>query len=93
MDQKKEAVLALVPAIRMIMSEHALKSGSFVRLDQLNESDTDKITVRLGRSISVFRGESDQVLKQIESSKAEIGEYVFIEDLGLLGLSSNKSKV
>jgi len=93
MDQKKEAVLALVPAIRMVMSEHELKSGSFVRLDQLKESDPDKITVRLGRTISVFRGEPEKVLKQIESSKADIGEYIFIEDLGLLGLSSNKSKV
>lgn len=93
MDQKKEAILALVPAIRMIMSEHALKSGSFVSLDQLNESDPEKITARLGRTISVFRGEAEKVLEQIESSKADIGEYVFIEDLGLLGLSSNKSKV
>lgn len=93
MDQKKEAILALVPAIRMIMSEHALKSGSFVKLDQLNESDPEKITVRLGRTISVFRGEAEKVLEQIESAKADIGEYVFIEDLGLLGLSSNKSKV
>lgn len=93
MDQKKEAILALVPAIRMIMSEHALKSGSFVRLDQLNESDPEKITVRLGRTISVFRGEPEKLLEQIKSSKADIGEYVFIEDLGLLGLSSNKSKV
>ena len=93
MDQKKEAVLALVPAIRMIMSEHDLKSGSFVRLDQLNESDPEKITIRLGRTISVFRGEPQKVLQQIESAKADIGEYVFIEELGLLGLSSNKSKV
>jgi len=93
MDQKKEFILALVPAIRMIMSEHALKSGSFIRLDQLNETDPEKITLRLGRTISVFRGEPEELLKQIESSKADIGEYVFIEDLGLLGLSSNKSKV
>ena len=93
MDQKKEAILALVPAIRMIMSEHALKSGSFVRLDQLNECEPEKITLRLGRTISVFRGDPEEVLEKIESSKEDIGEYVFIEDLGLLGLSSNKSKV
>jgi len=93
MDQKKEVVLKLVPAIRMIMSEHALKSGSFVRLDQLNETDPEKITLRLGRTISVFRGEPEEVLNQIESSKADMGEYVFIEGVGLLGLSSNKSKV
>ncbi len=93
MDQRKETVLELVPAIRMIMSEHSLKSGSFVRLDQLNESDPEKITIRLGRTISVFRGEAEKVLQQIKSSKADIGEYIFIEDIGLLGLSSNKSKV
>jgi sorbitol-6-phosphate 2-dehydrogenase len=93
MDQRKETVLALVPAIRMIMSEHSPMSGSFVRLDQLNESDPEKITIRLGRTISVFRGEAEKVLQQIESSKADIGEYIFIEDIGLLGLSSNKSKV
>ncbi|MCD4711527.1 MAG: SDR family NAD(P)-dependent oxidoreductase, partial [Bacteroidales bacterium] len=93
MDQKKEIILALVPAIRMIMSAHSLKSGSFVLLDQLNETDPEKITVRLGRTISVFRGEPEMVLKQIQSSKEDIGEYVFIEEVGLLGLSSNKSKV
>jgi len=93
MDQRKETVLALVPAIRMIMSEHSLMSGSFVRLDQLNESDPEKISLRLGCSISVFSGEAEKVLQEIESSKADIGEYVFIENLGLLGLSSNKSKV
>ncbi|MEA3462480.1 MAG: SDR family NAD(P)-dependent oxidoreductase [Bacteroidota bacterium] len=93
MDQKKENILALVPAIRMIMSEHSLKSGSFVLLDQLNETDPEKITLRLGRTISVFRGEPEQVLKQVEAAKEDIGEYVFIEEAGLLGLSSNKSKV
>lgn len=93
MDQKKEAILSLVPAIRMIMSEHSLKSGSFVPADELNESDPEKITLRLGRTISVFRGAAEEVLKQIETSREDIGEYVFIEALGLLGLSSNKSKV
>ncbi len=93
MDQKKENILKLVPAIRMILSEHSLKSGSFVLLDQLNETDPEKITIRLGRTISVFRGEPGQVLEQVKASKKDIGEYVFIEGTGLLGLSSNKSKV
>jgi sorbitol-6-phosphate 2-dehydrogenase len=93
MDQKEKTVLELVPAIRMIMSEQALKSGSFVELDQLIETDPEKITIRLGRTISVFRGDPEEILKQIEASKADIGEYVYIEELGLLGLSSNKSKV
>jgi sorbitol-6-phosphate 2-dehydrogenase len=93
MDQKKKSILRLVPAIRMILSEHSLKSGSFVPLDQLDETDPEKITVRLGRTISVFKGEADKLLKQIEVAKGDIGEYIFIEELGLLGLSSNKSKV
>ena len=66
MDQQKENILNLVPAIRMIMSEQSLKSGSFVPLDQLLETDPEQITIRLGRSISVFKGESDQILAQIE---------------------------
>ena len=85
--------MKLIPAIRMILSENSLKSGSFVPLDQLSESDPGKITIRLGRTISVFRGEAREVLEQLEASKADIGEYVFIEGTGLLGLSSNKSKV
>ncbi|MCP4312460.1 MAG: SDR family NAD(P)-dependent oxidoreductase, partial [Bacteroidetes bacterium] len=77
----------------MIMSGSSLKCGSFVPLDQLIETDPDKITVRLGRSISIFKGESAQVLKEVEAAKEDIGEYIFIEGLGLLGLSSNKSKI
>ena len=93
MDHKEKIILELVPAIRMIMSEKTLKSGSFVMLDQLKETDPEKITARLGRSISVFRGEAEEILKQVLSSRSDIGEYIFIEELGLLGLSSNKSKV
>jgi sorbitol-6-phosphate 2-dehydrogenase len=93
MDQSKETILKMVPAIRMIMSEDSLKSGSFVSLDQLNETDPGKITIRLGRTISVFGGDPGTVLKKIADSKKDIGEYIFIEGAGLLGLSSNKSKV
>lgn len=93
MNQRAKTVKSLVPAIRMILSDSALKSGSFVELDQLIETDPEKITVRLGRTISVFRGDPDEILRQIEGAKKDIGEYVFIEDLGLLGLSANKSKV
>jgi len=93
MDPQKETILQLIPAIRMIMSSLSMKSGSFVPLDQLVETDPEQITERLGRSISVFKGEMDQVLSQIQKSKEEIGEYIFIENLGLLGLSPNKSKV
>ena len=93
MDPKKDSILKLIPAIRMIMSVTNLKSGSFVPLDQLQETEPDQITARLGRSISVFKGETDEILAQIQKTKEDIGEYIFIDDLGLLGLSSNKSKV
>ncbi len=90
MDQKKENILKLVPAIRMIMSESSLKSGSFVLLDLLKESDPEKIALLLGQPVSLFRGETGQVLEQVEAALGEMGEYVFIEGTGLLGLSSNK---
>ncbi|MCK5066847.1 MAG: SDR family NAD(P)-dependent oxidoreductase [Bacteroidales bacterium] len=93
MEQKQQQILDLIPAIRMIISSNSLKSGSFVPLDQLSETDAEKITVRLGRSISVFRGAPKQILEKVEATRGEIGEYLFIEELGLLGLSSNKSKV
>jgi sorbitol-6-phosphate 2-dehydrogenase len=93
MDQKRETILKLVPAIRMIMSANSLKSGSFILLDQLGETDPEKITVQLGQSLSVFRGEPEQVLQQIRSSREDVGEYIFIEGAGLLGLSSSRSKV
>ena len=93
MDTKKEQILILVPSIRMIMSSGTLKSGSFVTSDQLIETDPEKISMRLGRSISVFSGEPDKILKEVRRSRSDIGEYIFIENLGLLGLSNNKSKI
>jgi sorbitol-6-phosphate 2-dehydrogenase len=93
MDPKEKSILELVPAIRMIMSEQSLKSGSFVMLDQLKESDPEQISEGLGRTISVFRGEPEEILNQIKSSSEDIGEYIFIEELGLLGLSSDRSMV
>lgn len=93
MEAKKNSILKLVPAMRMIMSFNSLKCGIFVPMDQLSETDPEKITVRLGRSVSVFKGEMDQVLKDVEHSKQDIGEYIFIEGLGLLGISSDKSGI
>ncbi len=93
MEAKKERIIQLVPAIRMIMSDQALKSGSFVPLDQLNETDPEKITLSLGRSISIFKGDNDQILAEVSASRGDIGEYIFIENLGLLGLSSNQSEI
>jgi sorbitol-6-phosphate 2-dehydrogenase len=93
MDHTKETILKLVPAIRMIMSENLLKCGSFVPLDQLTEKDPGKIALRLDSNISVFSGEPDTVLQQISSSSGAIGEYIFIEGTGLLGISSSQSEV
>ena len=93
MDPLINTILQLVPAIRMILSPGTLKSGSFVPLDRLIETDPEKISVRLGRSVSVFKGEPDKVLEQVQKSREDIGEYLFIDNLGLLGLSNNKSKI
>ena len=93
MEAREQSILQLVPAIRMIMSGNSLKCGSFVPLDQLLETDPEKITVRLGRSISIFKGDPAQVLQDVQKTRDDIGEYLFIEGIGLLGLSSNKSKI
>jgi sorbitol-6-phosphate 2-dehydrogenase len=93
MEAKENTIVQLVPTIRMILSDQALKSGSFVPLDQLLETEPEKITISLGRSISVFKGEAEQVIKEVKETKADIGEFLFIEELGLLGLSSNNSNI
>lgn len=93
MEKIREQILNLIPAIRMINSRNSLKTGSFVPLDQLTESDPEKISVRLGRSISIFKGDVNKVLQEVEKARNEIGQYLFIEGMGLLGLSSNKSQV
>jgi len=93
MSTQKENILEVVPAIRMIMSQNSLKSGSFVPVDQLNVADAEDMSVRLGRSVSVFKGDAAQVLEEIKKSKEDIGQYIFIEELGLLGLSANKAQV
>jgi hypothetical protein len=59
----------IVPAIRMITSKNTLKSGSFVPLDQLNETDPEQMTVRLGRSVSVFKGDTKKILEEVEASQ------------------------
>jgi len=93
MENNKEVILELVPAIRMILSDKSLKSGSFVPMEQLNTTDPEDISVRLGRSISVFKGNAEAILAEVEKAKEEVDEYLFLEGLGLLGLSANKSKV
>ncbi len=82
MSSQEEKILKIVPAIRMIMSQNSLKSGSFVPLDQLIDTDPESISVRLGRSISVFKGDVAKVIKEVEKGKDEVGQYIFIDDLG-----------
>jgi sorbitol-6-phosphate 2-dehydrogenase len=93
MNKKREQILTLVPAIRMIMSSGALKSGSFVPAEQLTETDPERLSMRLGRSVPVFRGDPEHILDEVKRTRGELGEYIFIEHLGLLGLSNNKSKI
>lgn len=92
-DQQVKNILELVPAIRMITSYHALKSGSFLPLDQMAESDPGRITMKLGRDIMVLEGQPEKMLEKVRSSRERTGEYFYIRELGLLGLSSNKSKI
>ncbi len=93
MSTQEDKILEIVPAIRMIMSGSTLKSGSFVPVDQLIVDDPEEMSVRLGRSVTVFKGETAAILKEIEETREDLGQYIFIEELGLLGLSGNKAQV
>lgn len=93
MAPERTKIMQLVPALRGILSDQALKSGSFVPVDQLIETDTEKISVRLGRKISLLGGKVDDVLQAAAVQKTEIGEYLMVEGMGLLGLADNKSKI
>ena len=93
MDAQKDTIIALIPAIRMIRSSNSLKTGSFVPLEDLMETDPEQISVRLGRSISVIEGDGKAVLKTVQETGDELGQYIFLPQYGLLGLSSNKSQV
>jgi len=77
----------------MLLSPQSLKSGSFVPLEQLTETDPEQISVKLGRAISVFTGDPDTILDEVMKTRSEIGEYLYLENLGILGLSTNKSKI
>ena len=75
------------------MSGQSLKSGAFISLNKLRVTDPVSISARLGQDVSVFSGSTEKVLKEISGAKDSIGEFLFIEGLGLLGLSANKSKL
>jgi sorbitol-6-phosphate 2-dehydrogenase len=92
MESHKERILELVPAIRMILSSKSLKTGQFVPLDQLSETDPQKISAKTGSSISLFKGNTEELLAEVEKSKDHVGEQLFIEDLGLLTLSGSSEK-
>jgi sorbitol-6-phosphate 2-dehydrogenase len=93
MEQINERILKLVPALRMILSADALKSGSFVPLDQLAEAESARLTSRLGKKVAVFGGTDEEILGQVADARDTVGEYLLIEELGLLGISDNQSKI
>ncbi len=93
MNQNQELIRKLIPAIRMIRSSSALKSGVFIPADQIIETDPEKISVNLGQSVSVFAGGVDEILEEVQKAGDDAGDYLFIEGLGLLGLSENQSEV
>ena len=66
----------------------------FVPLDQLTVTDPADISARIGRSVSVFKnGAASSIIKEIIAARNNIGEYLFIEEFGLIGIGVNKSKV
>lgn len=94
MNSSKEQILKLIPALRMILSGGgSIKSGSFVPLEQLMDREPDQLQSRLGRQVWVVEGSEKEILTRAEGLKEEFGEYLFIDSLGLLGLSTNQSKI
>ncbi len=91
--REKERILRLVPAIRILLSSRALKSGRFLPLERLTEQDPEKIALRLGQGIPVFSGSDEEILKQVGEKAGQIGDCLFIAGLGLLGLSVNQSEL
>ncbi|MGW8314063.1 MAG: SDR family NAD(P)-dependent oxidoreductase [Bacteroidales bacterium] len=92
MDSNKQKIISLVPALRMILSGETAKTGSFVPLARLIETDPEKLSTRLNSPVPVFGGEAEEVIRQAEKQRAEFTAYCFVEGLGLLGLSENQSE-
>lgn len=93
MDSNKQKILDLVPALRMIMSGETAKTGSFVPLDHLTETDPGQLSTRLGGPVSVFGGETKEVIRQVEKQSEDFTAFCFVEGLGLFGLSANQSEL
>ncbi|MEN8156294.1 MAG: SDR family NAD(P)-dependent oxidoreductase [Bacteroidota bacterium] len=93
MKKNRELILKLIPAIRMIRSSNALKSGLFLPAEQITETDPEKISLHLGQSVSVFSGGADEILEEVKRSGDDAGDYLFIKEVGLLGLSENQAEV
>ncbi|MBN1131457.1 MAG: SDR family NAD(P)-dependent oxidoreductase [Bacteroidales bacterium] len=94
MDQYKEKILNVLPAIRMIMSDQTTKVAIFVPLSQLQVTDPAELSARIGRSVSVFKNRSsDEIIQEVIKMRKDIGEYLFIEEMGLIGIGVNKSKI
>lgn len=89
----QETILGLIPAIRMMLSGNALKVGKFIPLEDLFDKRPEELSLRLGRSISVFPEKGEALLEAIEKAMPEVGQYLFLQNYGLLGLSNNKSQV
>ncbi len=70
-----------------------MKSGSFVPLEQLAGADPEVLSSRLGSSLMVAGGDPERIISRVVEKKDEFGEFLFIEELGLLGLSGNQSGI
>ena len=93
MEPEQTSILKLIPAIRMIMSARSLKSGSFVLSEELTETDPEKISVKLGCPVSVLIGDPDRMINQVLKTRSELGDYLYLDQLGLLGLSFNRFEI
>ena len=93
MESNKQKILNLVPALRMVLSGEHVKTGSFVPLDQLTESDPERLGDILGCPVPVIGGTPEEAISQAQQLPYDASVCCFVEALGLLVLSDNHSEV
>ena len=61
--------------------------------EELTETDPEKISVKLGCPVSVLIGDPDRMINQVLKTRSELGDYLYLDQLGLLGLSFNRFEI
>ena len=77
----------------MYMKSDAVVEAVVTKSRRWSEGSATLHLVAKYKIVDVFKGDVDQVLNDVKNTKADIGGYLLIEGLGLLGLSTNKSKI